>query len=233
MLTKEAMTQDIQKTFLHLQSEAILHSDKVLLCLTIPLTKERFILEKGGISWWGRLFGISKDFARSFSKSYYEPYWHGDNGKGYNNRVVMPILKYLLHIREHTQATILYDCTFKQFNGLMKDNNYDWVILVAHHFGSKIEFADGGIEINQLVGSLGNTINKTRKSLYLMVCESEGAFQDLRDKIDIGAMGYSSYEIPVLQGLEFLKYWLGELDGTNTLAEAYHAAILKYIKSYQ
>jgi len=224
--------EKFRKTLAHLQTEQIITSEQVALCLTIPLSKTRFMREKDGVNWWGRLFGHSIDFARRVAENF-EPWWENDEGKGYKHRVVIPVLTYITDLRETTRVAVFPDITLEKFREIMTDTGYRFVILVAHHYQDRIEFAGGGIRIDKVEALFSKAFVPVSVSYYFLVCEAGDLGEKLYKKGELFSQASSDAEIPVVPALHFLSVWIQELDGSQTLSQAYHAALSRYVSFYQ
>lgn len=224
-----AIPDRMQQTLINLQEEEQMNTSRVVICLTIPLTKKRFLAEKDSAGWWGRLFSQSTDFARNFSETFAEPYWDGENGTGYQYRVALPVLQSLLILNEETQATIVPDCTLPLLKTLLIDERFRLLILLAHHYNDRIEFTGGGVSISEVKKLFAGT--GKRLSLCLLVCESESMGIALKDSKAIRSLVSSPYELSVVHAAEFTVCWLKAMDGQKTLSQSYHEAIHNYLNS--
>ncbi|RYE56150.1 MAG: hypothetical protein EOP48_08650 [Sphingobacteriales bacterium] len=216
----------IQQTLIKLQEEEKITTSQMVICLTIPLTKKRFLAEKNSSNWWSRLFCHSTDFARNFSETFAEPYWVGEDGTGYEQRVALPVLQSLLTLNDETQVKIVPDCTFQQLKDILDEENFRLLIILAHHYNERIEFAGGGVRIAK-IKKLFASFEK-QLSLCLLVCESESTGMALKDSDVIRSLFSSPYELSVVHAAKFLVCWVKAIDCGKTLSQSYHEALHNY-----
>ena len=210
---------------LNAQQNKILFSDKVLVMITIPLTRERYIkdLRSSASPFY---FGKPKEYIRN------EVIRLGKSWEFYYKNVACFILQDILELKENTNCDIDYDVTFREFSLAMKSAKYDVIFLIAHMINSgkqfMLEFADGGIKLSKVYKILSAEKEKGQAPIFL-VCESQSELEKVK-KVSPESITYiatSDWKIPVVPGFEFLKYWIMCINN-NTLIDAYSMAISKY-----
>src|SRR6478736_485678 len=109
--------------------DSTVHSDRVLLMVTIPLTKERFHRDLK------KPFFSLNHKAKEFTKLY--ALGSGSGWEGYFSDVAGYILSDIQLLSANSSCLIDYDVDYEKFKLAMSTDQFDVIFLFAHHIMSE------------------------------------------------------------------------------------------------
>lgn len=230
------VNERLKTTLSHLEHERPIDSGRVAVLMTLALSQKRFENEKRPPGMIRKLFGKKKEFVRL--QVPFVSTW-----EGYEQLLVLWTLKHLIDIEESSFAGVFVDVTFKVFKRILQSQDYDVIFLFAHHIipvsgnlpkpnnsAGAIEFADGGVSLERVNEFLASLHLSNKVSLIHMICKSqkleEWGYGSLPSLMSVAT---AFWELPVLDSLAFVKVWIKNLNGQNSLSKAYDLAVWEII----
>ena len=225
--------ESFNSTFQNILNQEKIHNKEVALMIAPPLSKDRFDKEKRFPSLKDRLKGIIRDFIPAILPAI-------NNWDQYLNIVVAPILIDLQKLRLKTESNIVADVTYQDFKKIFSSNKYKVVFLVAHHIPARknkrkeknngwIEFANGGIPNEIVFEDLKNHQANSKISMIFMVCNLQKLTKlHFREIHSFHSVSAASWELPFKTSMKFAAEWILQMNGEQSLAEAYDQAIIDF-----
>lgn len=230
----------LEESFIALEQELRLTPERIAILIAPALTRERVEAELAGPTFLEKLLRHPKEFVRSQFQLIHS--WDQ-----YEKRIVLPVLRQLAELRKQTDTTILGDVTFKGFKNVASDDAIQLIFLFAHHIPRSqnqhglskpdglqgaLEFADGGRDMELVVRALRNTRRRTHLQLVYIVCQSAGLQRTCYQLWPtVKTIGGAPWNVPLVEGIEFCKFWIESCNGDRTVSEAYDAAVYAMLTS--
>jgi hypothetical protein len=220
----------LKTTLNHLNAETPLDTNAVAILIAPPLDERRFRREMTPMLplFLSRLFGKRHHEFVQIGRLYY-PNW-----EAYRQGVLVPLVPSINVMRE-TNAAIVPDATWRDFQKTANNPRFRAVFLVAHHISSvqSIEFADGARPISEVLAFLKTLQNRPEPlSLLFFVCQSDTLKNTIYGSIEsVMSVGWSRWYIGWTDGMGFIAQWVNALkDNDKTLSEAYQITLSLFIK---
>lgn len=215
---------NLNLTISNLHNEQMVKSERAAVLLCVPLTRKRF--EKKT-----REPGLLKTIVAGKRNMETDQLRFLPGWEQYEAETVLPVLNELLKIRENTSASVIPDVTVRDFKKAVTSGAFDVIILVARHLCKKIEFADRHHSPEEIYRFLSRLDSGQKISMIYMICESEEIEEATYNKITVvKSVASAFWEIPLVEGIAFVRHWFGWFNGKNTLSIAYDLALESYLE---
>ena len=230
----------LKATIEHLWNEKPIQGERVAILVCPPLSKKRFEKENRDACFISQQFTQEKEFVKNFTKTIKSD----SDWKTYQDEIALYALKHLLEIEENSSATVIPDVKYRHFKKALRSGCFDVIFIIAHHIipkkkskdkegvilTGKIEFADGGIPLEQIQKFLAQLYSDNKISLIFTICKTNKFQQMSYGLPSIGSIATAFWDIDFVDGIEFVKCWSRFLNGKQTLSQAYYLAIDEFLK---
>ena len=212
----------LSRTLEHLRRAVPIPSHRVAVLFCPALTEKRFNKEQKKISPVSRFLGSRyRDFIAKQAVLFDWP--------DYCARIALPVSLQLKEIEHRTKAVVMVDATFQIFKQAILSGNFDVLFIVTHHpdMGETLhfEFANGAYSLDEVAALFQKKNPDKRISTIFFTCQSRQVESGLYGQVPgLESVAYADWNMPLGDGLNFLRLWIEFLDGKTTLADAWHKA---------